>query len=519
MKILKFTLLFFLLSFTCFAETQWKEYPYFSNSGGLNDGVSPIAIADNEAAALQNVVFTTGKNFKTRGGFDNINTASLGSSVVFTGVKYYRQADGTEYLVAIADNDKIYKMDYSLGAPDGTLDDITGSLSFSATANDLADFAIGENTLIFTDGLGTNPVMSWAGTGNASAISGAPDAKYVVYNKTMAFAAGDTTNPSTLYFTDLGDITNWSTGLSGNVSVETNDGSIIRGISVGYDAIYIFKDNSIWRLSGDDKDTFVLERMVQGIGTLSGQSVGRIGNEFIFISSQGEIFLYDGNIRIRKISSKIQGTIDTLAFTRFQYPVSIVYNNDYYLAVSSAGSGTHDKILSYDTFNLAWTKFDGMNANCFTIAKDANDKDMIVFGSYDGFLYNYPEGTSDNGTAISMNYTTKQYQFSEVRGENKDVKLVKVYANQKGDWNLTVEGRSNFASTGAAFSMNLLGQSSLYGSAVYGVDRYAGQALIVKRVEPYLEGEFFQLYFENTGLDEPIEVKGWKVYVEPSDYN
>ena len=517
MKKLFLLLAFLSIQFTAKAEVLWKEYQYFNNSGGLNNGVSPLQIEDSEASDLQNVVFTTGGNWKTRDGFDNINTSSLGSSVDFIGVKYYRQADGTEFLIGVAEDDKVYKMDYSSGDPDGTWDDITGALSFSAAQDDLADFAIGENTVFFTDGLGTNPVISWSGTGNAAAISGAPDAKYVAYHKTMAFAAGDTTNPSTLYFSDLGDITEWSSGLSGNISIETNDGSIIRGIKVGFDALYIWKDESIWRLSGDNKDEFTTQRMVQGVGTLCGQSIGRIGNEFIFLSSQGEVYVYDGNIRIRKISNKIQGTIDELAFTRFSTAPADVFNDDYYLAVSSSGSGTNDTVLVYDTFHLAWTKFDGMDANCFTVAKNADDEDMLVFGSYDGYAYNYPEGTNDNGTAISISYTTKQYRFEDIKSENKDLKLIKVYANQKADYDLIVEPRSGFGSAGTAYNMNLLGESSIYGTAVYGASTYGGQNLIVKRIEPYLEGEFFQIHYSNSNVDEPIEVKGWKMFVEPGE--
>lgn len=500
------------------AEITWNRYEYFSNVGGLNNAFSPIAIEDNEASDLQNVIFTTGGNFKTRSGYAKLNSTTIGASVVCTGLKYYKPTSGTKYIIGIFDDDKIRKMDYSAGgAPDGTWDDITGSLSFSIDQNDLASFAIGEDILIIEDGLNTTAPYKWTGSGNATALGGSPpNATMVVYHKLHGFAAGNNTYPSTLYFSDLGDIEDWTGGLSGNVTVETNDGSEIRAIQSGFDALYIWKDNSIWRLSGTDKDTFVLQKLVSGVGTLSQQNVSRIGNDFIFVSSQGDIYIYDGAIKVRLISAKIQGTIDASNFNRFQYAVGAIFDKDYYLSISSSSSSDHDTVLNFDSFHLAWTKFDGMDANAFAVADDGDGKDMLIFGDYSGFVYKYPSGTNDAGTAISAYYVTKQYRFPELK-PNKDWKLLQVFANQKGDYNLTIETRSEFGTTGTTENINLLGVSSLYGTAIYGTDFYGGQNLIIGRIEVNKEGNFFQTKFSNANLDEPVEVKGFQMWIEESD--
>src|SRR3990167_5534746 len=158
-KILSLTLVASLLfANTSFAAINWIRYSFFKNIGGLNDAFSPIAIEDNEASDLQNVVFTTSGNWKTRSGYVKLNSTTLGASVVCTGLKYYEPTSGTKYLVGVFDNDKIYKMDYEVGGgPDGTWDDITGSLSFAVGQDNLASFAIGEDTLIIEDGLSTTP--------------------------------------------------------------------------------------------------------------------------------------------------------------------------------------------------------------------------------------------------------------------------------------------------------------------------------------------------------------------------
>lgn len=511
-----FTLL--IIPSLVFAEITWERYEYFSNSGGLNDAFSSIVLDDKEATDLQNVVFTTSGSFKTRDGFDELNASTLGASVITTGLKYYRPTSGARTIVGVFSDDKIRKMDYAAGgAPDGTWDDITGVLSFNVGQNDLASFAIGEDILIIEDGLNSTAPYQWTGSGNASALGGSPpNATMVAYHKRMAFAAGNDTNPSTLYFSDVGDIENWTTGLSGNVSIETNDGSILRAIVPGFDALYIFKDYSIWRLSGEDKDTFVLQRMISDIGTLSPNSIALIGSEVFFMSGQGDIYVYDGATGLRIISVKIEGSIDAANFSRFQYVSSAIFDSDYYLTYSLAGSGTHNSILVYDTFNQSWSKFNGINANAMAIADDGVGEEMLIFGDYGGFVYNYPEGTNDAGTAINAYYLTKQYRFPEST-PFKDWKLLKVFANQEGNYNLNIELRTDFQTAGVTETMNLAGSGSLWDTAIFDTDTWGGQQVVIGRIEPNLEGNFFQIRFSNSTLDQPFEVRGFQIFIEGQD--
>ena len=500
-----------------FAEIKWVNAGFFDNSGGLNNGFAPTAIADNESPDLQNVVLSIYGSFATRDGYEKINSSTLGASVVCTGLKYYVPTSGTKYIISLFNNDKIYKMDYGVSGPDGTWDDITGALSFEIGQDNFSSFAIGEDVLIIEDGLNTTAPYQWSGSGNATALSaGAPNAAVVAYHKKMAFAAGNNTYPSTLYFTDIGDITNWTTGLSGNVSVETNDGSIIRALISGFDALYIFKDTSIWRLTGDDKDNFRLQRMVSGIGCKSPNSPKRIGNDFYFTNAQGNVYLYDGAIKVNLISTKVQGTIDTSNFSRWDNVVAEQFKDDYYVSYSNTGSLTHNRLLLFDSFNTAWTKFIGLNVNAIAVADDGSGQNMLIFGDYSGFVYKYPSGTNDAGTAINSYFITKQFRFAELK-PNKDFKVLNVFAAQKGNYNLTVETRKDFEASGTTENINLLGDSALWGTAIYGADRYGGQNIIVGRIEINKEGHFFQIKFSNSILDEPFEVKGYQIFVEQSD--
>lgn len=516
MRKLLIGLLAVLLSTPCFAQVNWAKKPYFDFSGGLNDTASPILIKDNESPDLQNVVFDKSGYFETRSGYAKLNSTTLGASLACTGIKYYEPTSGTQFLAAVFDDGSIRKMDYSSG-PDGTWDDITGSLSFVNNQNILASFAVGEDTLLIEDGLDSTAPYKWTGVGNAAALGGSPpNASIIAYHKNHAFAAGNDSNPSTLYFSDINDIENWTTGLSGSTPIETNDGSIIRALIPGFDALYIFKDKSIWRLTGSDKDTFRLQRMISDVGTLSQQSVGLLGSDIIFLSDQGDVFLYDGAVGLRKISSKIQDSLDALSFDRFQFASGAVFDDDYYVSATTGAGSDHDRVLYLDAFHLAWSKFTGFSINAMAVADNGSGQDMLVFGDYGGFTYKYPSGTNDAGSAIDAYYVTKQFYYSDL-SINKTLKKLFVFADEKSNYSVTTEIRSDFSTSGTQTDISLLGPGSSYDSAIYDTDIYGGGSLIVGEIEPNENGKFFQIKYLNGTLDQPFTIKGQELYIEQND--
>lgn len=517
MKKLGLLLTFLLITFVSSAATIWTPYYYMDNAGGLNDSFSEIKVSDNEASNLKNVVFTTSGSFKTRDGYTKVNTTTVGASVASTGVFLYGKADGTKFLISVFDDDTIRKMEATNG-PDGTWDNITGALSLNIDINRTASFAIGEDILIIEDGFSSTAPYKWTGSGNAVALGGSPpNCTMVAYHKRQAFCAGNSSNLSTLYFSDLNDIENWTTDLSGNLLIETNDGTVIKAIKPGFDSLYIWKDKSIWRLSGDDKDNFIIERMVEGVGCLSSDCSQVVGNDFIFTDGQGDTYLYDGGIKLQVISAKIQDTIDSANIGRFANVRTLVFDKDYYVSFSGSGSSTHDTVLVFDTFNLSWTKFDGMNINAMTVAENSASSEAIYFGDYTGFVYEYPSGTNDAGTAIDMFYITKQYAFPQNETFTKTFRDINIISEQSGNYNLDVELRTDFQSTGTLQTVDLSATSAIYGTAVWGIDKYGSENIIIGKLEFNKTAKFFQLKFSNSNLDEPVEVKGWVPYVENVD--
>lgn len=529
---------------SCFAGPQWQKYSYFQNWGGLNDNLQATEIDDKEATDIQNIIFDTGGALKKRQGYLTVGpsltiTGTTGTAV--TGLAFYQKNDGSRYLVAIGNTSGAavgYSKTYAVGGglPVGSWSNIDGGSALPATGystDNLVSFTVGENTLIFAfkTSTGQKP-FKWIGSGNIATLTAdadCPKASIVVFHKNHLFT-NDTDNPSRIHFNDPFsgslDITNWIA--TDFIDVENQDGTNVRAMISAYDSLYIFKDNSIWRVTGNDRDTWQLQKMVDNVGTLSQQSVCIVNNTIYFVTSQGDIAAYDGNYSVVFISQKIRNTIGGLNFSRATNALGIGFstykykNLDFYCSDSKASSGTNNQVLLYDTTYNAWTKFSGINANAWCIGQDSVGQNILIFGDYSGYVHTYPSGSYYDGnvntSAIVSFYQTKWFRYPEMIGD-KYWRVLKTYMLSDSNTNsiLTIDCRSDYEQSGKTITVDFSQPSSLWDVAQWDVDQWSGQSLIVQRDEIDEGTSMFQLKFYNSDVNRGFTLFGWENYIEQAD--
>ncbi len=520
------------------AEVKWAKFSYFSNWGGLNDQQSTTEIADNEATDIQNIVFDTGGALKKREGYQTLpyespRKVATGTTVCVNGLWFYEKASGSKYLVALCNNDgkaTLMKKTWTsgVGMAGGVWDNIdNGTLSAVYTNNLQPDFAVAEDVLVFTAG-DVSPPYAYNGTGRAYILTSSanvPSGSMVEYHKNQLFVSGSSTYPSRIYFSALDDITTWTA--TDFFDVQTSDGSNVRALLSAYNALYIFKDQSIWRLSGYERDSFVLEKMVDGVGTLSNASPVVTAKGIFFTSSQNDVCVYDGNYTVKFISNKIANTIKNLNMTRAPYVKGLGFStyrfqdNDYYTSVTTADGATNNRLLVFDTFYNAWTKFKGINANALCLGKDDEGKNIMFFGDFDGYVHQYPSGLYYDGnvatSAIVAFYQTKWFRYPEVSLGDKYWRLLKVYALSQDAVQLHAECKSDYEASGKVLDINLTGSSDQWDVNKWDIALWGGDSVIVGRKEVEKGKTMFQVRFYNNDVDQRFTLLGFENFIEPVD--
>lgn len=535
MRLVSFLLALGLFVTSAQGATSWQLYEFDKLTGGLNDSFDALTLDPSEASDLQNIIFPRAVSgaIQSRPGYTRLNATALSGAPDSTGLSFFKLVSGTRYLVSIWTDDKIRKMDYGGSGADGTWDDITGSLSFNVSTDDHADFAVAEDSVVIEDGLTNTAPYRWTGTGDASALTAdtdVPNASMVEYHARHLFLAGDSANPSRLSFSGLDDITDYTS--TDFIRVETNSGDgIIRGLKTGLDGLYIWKDSSIWRLSGTNRDDFILERMVQGIGTLSNQSIAIVNDTrssqqiFVFVTQQGDVAAYDGGVNVAILSNKIHSSIpEAINFSRLDEVEATSYANMYVASFATSGNATQNRLYAFDFIHNAWTRWAGMEANTLTTFEGSNGEELLLFGDYDGFAnqFDINDTTTINdpsSTAIDAYWQSGWIAFKD-SGLEKNLRVVRVWVNQEGaDKLLDVEVRKDFQTSSTTKQLDLAGSGAVWDSAIYDVDRYGDLTVTIGRIEPGLglKANVFQVRMDNGArVSESFSIRKLQFLVEPS---
>lgn len=482
------------------------------NNGGLNTTASALNVQDNESTDNQNIDYDKFGSLLKRSGYATLNSSAFNSGAAWNSLHWFEMSDETDYLIGTCGN-KIAKMD----SLDGTWDDITGALTITAGNDNRMTW-----TTFLDTALGTNNVnvpVQWTGSGNASAATvptGLTKAKFITvfqgYVHYTHVTVSGTAHKSRTYWSAQNSISSFDSADFRDIN--RNDGQTVTGVKVLGDRQVFFKERSIWieQFTGDADIPFVFTKTPSHVGCIDGYSIQEIDNGLIFLSDDGYYF-FDG-LNSTKISDRITYTLTTtLEPNRFANSPSCYQKskNRYWGAHSLSAGSTHNRIITFDSYNNAWGYYKGHAANCFAIAT-VNGQERVYFGDYDGFVYRADTGTNDNplgvATAIDAYYYTKWFNFDDLVNKKGIPEVVIYYqitnATHTFSYSWDFDG-------GDQYSLSIVANtsSSVYGTALYDEGRYASAGGAEVRKDLTGRGRVIRLKFANNSLSETMQIDGF----------
>lgn len=220
-------------------------------SGGYCGNISPLNLGLNQASyCLDIVLLPNAKGFKRIAGDTTFTASAIGSGVNVRGLGYLNTVSGSQYLVATGTT-KVYATNSSLGT---TFSDVTGAVTLTNATTYRTTY------LTFTDAImgfhgsltASDAPFKYTGIGNASALGGSPPSGYGAFTtNNRLFIFNTAANPSTLYWSVLGDGENWSGVGSGSAvvgSLSEND-KVTASAILSNNTVLLFKTNSTWQMS------------------------------------------------------------------------------------------------------------------------------------------------------------------------------------------------------------------------------------------------------------------------------
>lgn len=250
-----------------------------------------------------------------------------------------------------------------------------------------------------------------------------PPKHIAVWNSRLFILAG-----STLYYSKLGDGTNFSDTLAGSIEIYPDDGDVTTGLVVHRSILFIFKKKHIYRILPGVPNTadakWSVERVTSHTGALSGHSVQSLLNDLIFLGPAGINSLQAaeeiGDFRSALLSEKI-AELRELPLDAGTFP-SVVHKakSQYWISVDEDRDGTLDAVWVLDYKRLAqgqarWTKWDGgIIGNAYALVEQ-DGRHRIFIGNSNGLfrlkLASDASPYNDAGAAYTARFKTKKFDM------------------------------------------------------------------------------------------------------------
>lgn len=408
-------------------------------SGGYAGNLPATQLEVNQANDLDNIVILpNGKGFRSRLGNSKLNGTAMNSGANVQGLGQLLSAAGVSDLVAVC-GAKIYNSD----AYDGTMDDITGSVTVTAGADNHWDIFTFNNYIVAFGGAPTSPdaPFKWTGTGNAAALGGSsPSAHggFAANNRVFAFRTASL--PSTMYWSIIGDPTDFSGSGSGTAVIGSlSDNQHITGaIVISTNYVLVFKENSTYQMVISSAP-FPVYSLFDNVGCAGKNAMVNVDGEVYFITSQGDMKSTDGEslTDYPKIADDLWASV-----LPSRYPYICGYRHkgiDFdWIVWSVCTTGTTNNIaIIWDIINKCWLKCTtGFKANVSHI----DNNGVLYFGGYDGFVYKpntaatYADATDGAITA----YWQSGWINEGILDKITQIRKLTVIATPKSTGNITV---------------------------------------------------------------------------------
>lgn len=390
---------------------------------GINTEDSPLAQDTSFAEVADNAIIDRQGRLAARQGNSVITTTktALGTDHIHNIHEFYDSA-GNETIFSTGNN--------KILSGTTTLTDVTPG-SYTITANDWKIVNFNDKAYFFQRGY--DPLVHDNSNGLRTftvANGGATNATFKA-NEVLAafgrlFIAGNATNDTIIYWSDLLDGNAFTGGSSGNIDVSKawpNGADKIVALAAHNDFLIVFGEHSIIAYSGASSPaSMAISDTVSGVGCIDRKTVQAIGTDLLFLSDDGLRSLgrtiQEKSLPISDLSRNVkQDLIAKLAAKTS--PATSVYSPENYFYLL----GLPDSNLIYcfdlrgrlENGSFRVTKWPSVNFKSF--ARDRNGD--IYIGTVDG-IGTY-DGFDDNNSSYIFRYTSPGLTF----GDPSKIKILK----------------------------------------------------------------------------------------------
>jgi len=336
-------------------------------------------------------------------------------------------------------------------------------------------YNFGSPKVILTDGI--NPAATYDGsTYTQITHADAPtDPKYSAVFQNHMFLAGDPAEDTNLYFSAPYAETDFS---AANGSGVINVGFPVVAIKTFRDALYIFGNNNIRKLVGNNISNFVLETVTDDLGCLATDSVIEIGGDLLFLSQDGlrPISGTDkiGDVNLETVSKDIQSIFTDIIFDiDLDGLNAVVIRQKTQFRYFFAGNDTQGIIGGFrqtpNGLQFEYSQMLGITATCADSGY-IGQNEFVIHGASDGKVHRQEQGNSFAGNNILSIFQTPFFHMQDPE-QRKIFYTVATYLRSEGNNSIVMSAVYDYEDVDTLnptnFNLSTEGAAAYYNEATY----------------------------------------------------
>ena len=392
-------------------------------SGGLNKDKDPALLEINESPESLNCEFTRNGAVRKRKGVTkwSINE-NLGMSMIDYLFHWNQLVPANTWFIAVDNDGDVYHSntnDFSGAAVAdyGAAAAAREEFKAGAALNDAFYMSSLDTTVLPLKFDGTNWTQFADTTPNGSGNE-FPIVRFLLSKHERMFGFSSPGLHSRIWFSDPGQPETWQA--NSWIDVDPDDGSEIQGVASFGDGILIFKDRSIYLLSGTDENSFTLYPVDTSVGTMCPKTVVSGANKVFWLDPFQGVYVFDG-ANVTPISDPIREYLLANINNNSPYIArhsAFFYKDKYYLSVCWNGSvdtTTPTRTFVYDTRLKAWTEWSVGFASAVVVdgvAYIGRPRGDHIGGSATVGVYKLEDGETDAGAAFTSRFKTPWFSPS-----------------------------------------------------------------------------------------------------------
>lgn len=380
---------------------------------GTDNRNHPTELQDGYAADLEDVDIQTMGKATSRPGYTLIANND-GTTVRIVGLSDFNPEGGTQVLLRVKGQ---------------ALQKWTGSGSWSTisspfTSDLINDIVVAKNIAYFLNG--TDNVMSYDGTtvtdeGN-NGTTNPPKSTHGEWMINRLFLAGNTSNPSIVYFSDSLAPSTFNQATN-RLSINVGDNYPIRGLKKFRQySLLVFKTRGVFivDVSNATPSNWTIDPLDTEFGCIAKRTIVQVGNDIWFLANDLHVRsilrsqLDKAMGASLPITYEVQAWIDRITATSVTNACAAYFKNKYWLFVPMDGATHNSHAIVYDFIQKGWALYRNHNILSAGLSTIEGTNTLRLYGGESqntALVYRMFDGTSDNGTAVAFLLETKREDF------------------------------------------------------------------------------------------------------------